>query len=544
MYNKIFNIKNLLGGAIVATMAFASTSCSDDFLDVNNPNQPSSGTFWASEADALMALTGCYDAMQSMNLYNDHLDNWNFGFLSRETSTDNGDHTWGNWMLGSSISECTSGTNDECFSMYWKANYELIKRCNEVTANIDRIPADASVKNLYRAEAMALRALGYCNLTSTFRDVPYFTEPLTMATAKVAKTEKSQIVDATIAELKANLPALPVKGQNGIGRMSREAGYAILGRIALFAARYDDAIDAYKQVYGKAQLFKDGDGSDNYANFRNLFTEANENADEVLLSVHYKGPALGEGQTFGIAWKAPMNAIEASMNLANEYYCTDGLPITESSLFPKELIQDGDKKYTRTNQDLRMWENRDPRLKGTLFVPGMTWNGSYKETCGASSTVHIFKWYTPENTQNEYDGSLDYYVIRYAEVLLSYAEALIEKGTDTQTAKDCIDEVRQRVGMPKIDDVEGKNKALSQADLRKIVRHERRVELAFEDLRFADLYRWGEFGEAQKRMQQDRANGFGTLNHQNPRGAQDTVWPIPQGEIDTNDNLVQHDEWK
>ena len=107
MKHNIFNIKTLFGSALIAAMAMTSTSCSDDFLNVDNPNQPSSSTFWANEADALMGLTACYDAMQSMNLYNDHLDNWNFGFLSRETSTDNGDHTWGNWMLGSSISECT-----------------------------------------------------------------------------------------------------------------------------------------------------------------------------------------------------------------------------------------------------------------------------------------------------------------------------------------------------------------------------------------------------------------------------------------------------
>lgn len=81
-------------------------------------NQPSQTTYWQTESDALMALTACYDAMQSQNLYDDNIDGWKFGFLGRETSTDNGDHTWGNWMLGSSISQCTSATTDECFSMY------------------------------------------------------------------------------------------------------------------------------------------------------------------------------------------------------------------------------------------------------------------------------------------------------------------------------------------------------------------------------------------------------------------------------------------
>ena len=366
-----------------------------------------------------------------------------------------------------------------------------------------------------------------------------------MATAKVAKSPKAEIVDAIISELKANLPNLPVKANTLPGRLSQEAGYAILGRVALYAGRWQDAIDAYSKVDGKYSLFKSGDGSDGYKNFSELFTEENETCDEVLLGVHYVGPAQGEGQTFGVKWGAPMNAIEASMNLANEYYCTDGLPITESSLFPKELLPGGANAYSKANQDLRMWENRDPRLKGTLFVPGMTWNGKYYETIGsASSSVCVRKWYTPEDTQHEYDGSLDYYVIRYAEVLLSYAEALIEKGGSDAKAISLIDEVRERACMPKIGEVEGKNKALTQADLRDIVRHERRIELAFEALRMADIYRWGDFAGMQKRMQEDRKNGYGVLNHQNPRGAQDTVWPIPQSEIDTNDQLVQHDEWK
>lgn len=558
MTTKISKINKYLAGALLSAMAVSGTSCSDSWMTTTNPNEPSSETYWASENDALMAITGCYDAMQAGNLYNDNIDGWCFGFLLRETCTDNGDNSWGDWMLGSSIAQCTSGTNDECFSMYWNANYELIKRCNLLTANIDRVPASEDTRNVYRAEAMALRALAYCNLISVFRDVPYITEPKTMTNYQVPKTSKSDIVDAIIAELKANLPNLPVKANTAVGRMSQEAGYAILGRVALFAGRWQDAIDAYSKVEGKYSLFKYGNGSDGYKNFSQLFTEANENCDEVMLSVHYKGPSLSEGQTFGVKWGAPMNAIEASMNLANDYYCTDGLPITESELFDKALLDGPEKpkkdedvdpnvtyRYSKTNQDLRMWENRDPRLKGTLFVAGMTWNGKYYETVSsASSTVCIRKWYTPEDTQHEYDGSLDYYVIRYAEVLLSYAEALIEKGGNDTKAIALIDEVRERACMPKVGDVEGKNKSLTQADLRAIVRHERRVELAFESLRMADIYRWGDFAGMQKRMQDDRKNGFGVLNHQNPRGPQDTVWPIPQGELDTNDALVQHDEWK
>lgn len=541
---KISNIYMRKGvWTLALAMSLGLFSCTDDFFVLNNPNQPSSETFWSSEKDAQMALTACYDALQSGNLYNDNIDGWNFGILLRETCTDNGDNSWGDWMLGSSIAQCSSGTNDECFSMFWNANYELIKRCNFLTANIDRIPASEEVKNAYRAEAIALRALGYCNLVSRFRDVPYFVEPLTMETAQIAKTPKAKIVSAVIADLNKWLPALPEKSKQAKGHISQEGGYAILGRIALYGGQYKQAADAYSKVYGKFSLYKEGDGKDYSANYANLFTEKNEYCDEVILSVHYLGPALKEGQSFGVKWGAPMNAIEGSMDLANDFYCTDGLPISESPLFPDDLKKDG--VYTRTNQDLRMWENRDPRLSGTLFVAGNTWNGKvYDKVTSASSTACIRKWFTPEDTSHEYDGSQDFYVIRYAEVLLGYAEALIESGSNNDLAIKCIDEVRARVGMPAVNDVEGKGKSLTQEELRKIVRHERRVELAFEDLRMADIYRWNDFDGMQSRMRVQKDKGFGVLNHKAPRGPQDYVWPIPQKEIDTNKNLEQHEEWK
>lgn len=534
------NLKNIFAALL---LPFALGSCSDSFLQTDSPNEPSAGTYWQTEEDALMALTACYDAMQSQNLYDDNIDGWRFGFLGRETSTDNGDHTWGDWMLGSSIARGTSATTDECFSMYWNANFEVIKRCNLLTDNIERVPMEAAKVSAYKAEAIALRALAYCNLTSVFRDVPYLTESLTLSNPTAAKTPREQIVASIVADMQATVADIPAKGQAAMGRMTREAAYAILGRIALFNRKWDVAIDAYQQVVGKVSLFRSGDGTDYHKNFADLFTQANETCDEVLLSIHYKSGKVGEGSCFGVCWSGPMNAIEASMNLCDDYYCTDGQPIDKSPLFKGSLVKGG---HTKAAPDYARYENRDPRMKGTLMLPGMTWNGrEYTNDLPASSTCCIRKWYTPEDTANEYDGGLDYYVIRYAEVLLSLAEAMIEKGGYPQAEiTRHINEVRARVGMPAVEDVATEGTNLSQERLREIVRHERRVELAFEDLRFADLYRWGEWENGVKRMQHDKEfYGFGCYERAY-RGPQDLVWPIPQGEIDTNDLLEQHAEWK
>lgn len=533
--------KLIYKGILCSAFALTITSCGDSFFDLDNPNQVSNESFWKTEDDAVMALTSCYDALQNGDLYDDYCDGWKYGFLMRETCTDNGGHTWGTWMLGTNIAMGTSSTQEECFSKYWNANYELIKRCNLLLSKVDDIPIEESAKNNIKAEAIALRALGYCNLTSVFRDVPYLTKPLVLDDPEAPKVEKKLIVDSVLTDLKAYNDYLPEKGNEATGRMTREAAYAIMGRLALFDGRWTDAVEAYNHVIGKVKLFVSGDGSDYAANFADLFTEANENADEVLLSVHYKGPGLGEGSTFGVCWQAPMNAIEATMNLCNEYYCTDGLPIDKSPLFKGALTKEA---YAAAKPDLPRFENRDPRMKGTLMVPGMDWNGKvYTSDLPAYSTICIRKWFTPTDTSNEYDGSLDYYIIRYAEVLLSMAEAKNEAGGYSQAdITKYVNEVRQRVGMPKVEDVEGTN--LTQEQLRQIIRHERRVELAFEDLRFADLYRWGEWKNSIQRINDEQEfYGYNLYSHQY-RGPQDDVWPIPQSEIDTNSKLVQHDEWK
>ena len=364
----IKNTKNICRVLFFSGVLLVTSACSDSFLQTDSPNQPSQTTYWQTESDALMALTACYDAMQSQNLYDDNIDGWKFGFLGRETSTDNGDHTWGDWMLGSSISKCASSTTDECFSMYWNANYEVIKRCNMLVENVERIPMEAEKIDAYKAEAIALRALMYCNLTSVFRDVPYLTKPLTLAEAQAPKAERSQIISSLLEDLKTWIPKIPVIGKAQKGRMSQEAGYAIMGRIALFNQRWDEAITAYKNVVGKVQLFKSGDGTDYAANYADLFKEQNETAAEVLLSVHFKGPGLGEGSCFGVCWSAPMNAIEGSMNLCDDFYCIDGLPIDKSPLFKGSLVQGA---HTKANPDMGRYENRDPRMKGTLMLPGM-----------------------------------------------------------------------------------------------------------------------------------------------------------------------------
>ncbi len=120
--------------------------------------------------------------------------------------------------------------------------------------------------------------------------------------------------------------------------------------------------------------------------------------------------------------------------------------------------------------------------------------------------------------------------------MLMRAEAMAETG-DIAGAIEMINQVRERAGMPMVEDVEGSG--LTQSEMISIVRHERRVELALEGLRFMDLKRWGEMEEAVQRAASDPVGPY------NPKylGKRTEVFPIPQDEIDVNSNLTQHAAW-
>lgn len=144
----------------------------------------------------------------------------------------------------------------------------------------------------------------------------------------------------------------------------------------------------------------------------------------------------------------------------------------------------------------------------------MLWNGKggegnwYGGASASYSTVYVYKYFNPSDVSNSFDNGQDFYLIRYSEVLLSLAEALVQKGGYSfSEVTGLINQVRRRVDMPTVESVEGTG--LSQFELLEVIKHERRVELAFEGLRLFDLYRWKELDKAVKNIENERvANGF------------------------------------
>ena len=529
-------INRIFAFAAAACLLLALNSCSDDFLQRDSLSAVSATTFWKTPTDALNGLAACYDGLQSVDVYDG--GPWGIGPINTDCMTDDGGHfNWSGWMPGYDVVNGTHSTSNSCSRRFWAAYYEVIKRCNALIANIGNCEGlSEAALNQYIAEAKVIRSFMYLNLTSTFQDVPYLTEPLTIETAKVSKNKKSEIVPKIIAELKDAANALPVEAP-ALGRITKGAALAILGRVYLYNQMWSEAASTYEQIInlGCYELFPD---------YATLFDSKNEGCKEIVFSIRYEGPGQSEGAVFNAHWNTPLEALNGTIDLADAFYRLDGTP------YPNK---DDVGEWVNGAIDINApnptrYENRDPRLKTTLWVPGMSWNGrsiengaTYGGAAASYSTIYVNKYFNPEDTSNSWDGSEDFYVIRYAEVLLSLAEAYVEQGTNLTKAAQLVDQVRARVGMPKVEDVE---KATTQAAMRDVVRHERRVELAFEGIRMYDIYRWHMIQEEVDKIMAEKAKYGFWYEDRFYRGEKEYVWPIPQSEIDANENLEQHELWK
>ncbi len=500
-------------------LVFVLSACSD-FLDRQSLSELSSDTFWSSQKEAEMALAGCFDALQAEGLYFVWPGNWTCSPRELDCVTDDGFYTW-DYLPANDIAKNTLTASSTLVSTVWKACYRGIARCNQVILYVPKMDPkaiDKSQADRIVGEAKFLRAFLYNYLTSLYRDVPLSLEPT--ATGHIKKSSKAEIIKYITGELEevAASDALPVTlDDNAFGRITKGAVYALLCRIYLYNDMYAEAADAANKViqsgkYGIAPKYDV------------LFSDAGTRSNEIIFSVRYSGLIKGEEGFLSLGnayvW-GPMNWLLPYKNLVDEYYYIDGKAITDPSSSYKNPTD---------------FSTRDPRLKFNIITPGTWWGGwgTVDET-GPSKGYYFGKW-----QQDDWDwyDSQDYYVIRYADVLLMRAEALAKSGGNKSEIINLINQVRQRpdVMMPTVETAEGTN--LTHDQLFKVIQHERRVEFAFEGFRYLDLLRWKELDKAFARARAEGMGGAHTF-----LGAKNYVWPIPQEELDNNPVLDQAPEW-
>jgi starch-binding outer membrane protein, SusD/RagB family len=493
--------------------------CSKDLLDKTPEDELSPSTFFQNETQCKMALMGVYNAIEP-NVTPSHF--YQFEFMS-----DNG-YCQAAWQGSNEVGSWS--TNSSSWAPYgkWTMDYVIIARANEFMQDVNSASISDSIKSLMTAEAKFLRGYAYADLISYFGDVPLITEVQSLSESYVSRTTKSEVLTQVLSDFTDAASILPTSySSSDVGRATKGAALAYKAKILLYNENWADAAQTAKEVMnlGVYSLFSD---------YTSLFTEANEDNIEVIFDIQYttsqsqpwptEAFVLGTWQTSNI-----------TADMINSYYMTNGLPITDAS---------------SGYNDQDPYTNRDPRLDATVVLPGTKYGtatfipSSYAEyPCGAKP-----RKYAEYGTSDVNTSTLNTILMRYADVCLMRAEALIESGSTDQEIYDLIDKVRARVNMPTVESVEGTG--LSQTQLRQILRHERRVEFCMEGTRYADMLRWKDeslvhdvYGYDKSKLSDPTvaANWVFSQIKIATRTFNSTkawLWPIPQADIDINENLL------
>lgn len=493
---KIFNI------GLIAALAAQTISCSE-FLDKDPLDQISSETFWTSQHEADMALAGVYARILT-STFNHNTMFWDV--LGGDISANQGSDVV---ALAQGLIESTSGG---IVSGIYEQCYEGIASCNFFLENIDRAPVPDEIKTRYKGEVLFLRAMFYFTLSEFYGGVPLYTDLVTIEEAKVKQSTKAEVVAQVLADLDMAINSLPDTEYNG--HAVKGSALGLKAKVLLHNGQWEEAAEAAGQVIGggKFSLFSD---------YRTLFLAAGQSGNpEIMMSARYLSPdRAATGPDIQFAWHGTINPRQ---ELVDEYECIDGKPIDESPFYQPS--------------DWRL--NRDPRLLMTVKGFEDSVVNSSGATMGFNYNAQSGTGYEPVKGLNwdalpiDYStrSDQDWVLLRYAEVLLIYAEAKNEVSGPDASIYNALNEIRSRPGV----DMPPVPAGLSKEEMRERIRHERRVELALEGKRYWDIKRW----KTAETYIPTLADPGGVQRQFDP--AKHYLFPFPQSEIDINENLEQN----
>lgn len=472
----------------------------------------------------------------------------------------------------------------------WEHYYRGIRKCNMIITRIESVPKEPSLsetqyaqdKRNYTSEARFLRAWFYWELFLRYGAIPIVQEVLDpngdLLSNYTTRPTIGEYVGFLLTELKEcedNLLSYDDawKSDNA-GRIAQPMARALHSRIMLYMAspRYSsesgitwqDAADAAKyfiDAYGdKFSLFTVTDGNGNtlggeaYTNA--LLRTAHQGSNKEVIfyrnnvvtdwdGIKYDTP-VGEGGNGGLC---------PSQNLVDMYDMADGSsPFARYDITGAPVYSGNGASVPEINaasgyDEARLWANRDPRFAATTLYNGVNWgNGTINVVLGqrdnpigntnATPTGYYVRKYIPETILSEAHSQTAYRlwtIIRYAEILLNYAEALNEAQGPSPKVFDLLDMVRHRAGISG-SVADRSDLTTSQDNMRNFIRKERTVEFAFEEHRVWDVRRWNVAVEALARPIYGvdvAANGTITRKVSQNRVFEEKMYlyPIPEGEV-------------
>ncbi len=482
-------MKNITRILAASTILLGTISgCSSDFLHLAPISQMNGNNFYKTDEDMKNALTAVYGALQYSGQY----------YSSMHIIGDlRSDNTYiPNPNAGANLQEVDEFKNNafnSISSTTWSAHYQGIQAANIVIEKIGDVPMDENMKQRYTGEARFLRALMYFNLVRIFGDVPLvlaiINNPQEGYDYKRETTET--VYNQVILDLKAAEESLPYEYTGAdIGRATRGAAMALLGKVYLTQKNWNLASQKLKEIIDQTSQNK----YQLLSNYSSVFGIANENSRESIFEVQFKKGASGEGSPFTNQF-APIGSGTAVTGLGNPL--GQNIPTDDMA----NAYETGD---TRKHVSMR-----------TSYV------------LGSNTVQHNYVAKYMGTPAANLDSDNNWIVLRFADVLLMYAEALNEIGYIAEgPAFTYLNRIRNRAGLAdKTSNNTNPDLAVpSQAAFRLAIEKERRVELAFEGHRWFDLVRTGRALEI--------LGGQGMLAHH-------YLFPVPNSQIEINPALMK-----
>ena len=503
-------IKYIALGVLATSMTLANTSCSDSFLEVENPTGENLEEYYTTDEHINEALNAAYDPI--------HWPDWGLGQYNALNIDAEimGDNFWvgganktdmQNWHM---LFNYEANANNTLSSL-WTVDYSGIKRCNDLLKYIPWAEANLTEKNKvsYEMQGRALRVYFYNNLWHYFGNIPFYLENLSSPyTAPQLKAD--EVYDKLIVELESVIDSnvLPMRWDDkNCGRMSQAMCYMMYAEMVMYQndkTRYPKALQYMKEIIG------DKGNYDLVDDFASIWKESGEWCKESIWEVNYEDGNNERG------WDSPLaigGTVLPTLISPNSWPGGDGwnqggdgwgfLPVRQETY---DMYGTGDKR-----RDATIWD-----------VRGVEYTERYQDT---HLWLAKYRPFTENNADAGFDNNLNYNnnlrVYRVAEAYLNAAELLLETGGDAGLAKDYVNAIRRRAGIAELG-------AVTLDD----VINERRLEFVGEGKRYFDLVRTG---KAATVLVPD-SYGYRTNSWTESK----KYIPIAQAELDSDPALIQN----
>lgn len=482
MKNIFYNTKRRSLVLVCALALGGLSACDDSFLDVEPEGSGRASDFFNSQQDALEAVNSMYGNLREWN-------NIAFAWLAVSTITsDNAEKgsVPGDAGFLDDFDDFTVTSTEGQLNGFWVGQYQGINLTNQVLANVPDIEMDEQLQARLLAEAKFIRAYHYFNLVRVFGGVPIVSKlPETLEEANPPRATKEEVYNFIISDLQEAAAVLPANyDAANVGRATKGAALGMLAKVQLYQENWQEVLNLTEQVMSMGYALT--------PNYGNIFTLAGENNVESIFEIQAMtipgncGASNSQwAEVQGVREQFGWGFVEPTEDLVNAFEEGDAR-MDATILFRGEVTPAGEKiKETVPN----------PRYNQKAYVPG-----SVTTECGYAKDQNIR-------------------ILRFAEILLMHAEAANELGM-TEEALESVNRVRERAGLEPI-------ASATQEELRNIIWHERRVELALENGdRFFDLVRQGRAGEVLRAQGKQFKDGV------------NEVMPIPQQQISLSEGVL------